>query len=271
MITRRIDHLVLAVHDLDAAARVYEALGFQVGARNRHPWGTENRIIQFRSSFLELITLGEDAAQIAPHAPGIFSFGAFVRDYLAQREGFAMFVLDSDDARADAAAFASAGIGAYEPFFFERKGRRADGTEVHVAFTLAFATDARLPDAAFFTCQQHFPEAFWTSALQEHPNGASNVSAVTLGVQDPAAHAGFLAAFTGAKGANDTCFKLGEGGELLVEPSGAGAFIGFRIATPDLDSVRDRLKAAGLPYAEDGGRVTLDESVCFGASISFGA
>ena len=42
--TRRIDHLVVAVRDLDEAGRFYERLGFQVGARNRHPWGTENRI-----------------------------------------------------------------------------------------------------------------------------------------------------------------------------------------------------------------------------------
>ena len=41
---RSIDHLVVAVRDLDGAARFYERLGFQVGSRNRHPWGTENRL-----------------------------------------------------------------------------------------------------------------------------------------------------------------------------------------------------------------------------------
>jgi catechol 2,3-dioxygenase-like lactoylglutathione lyase family enzyme len=35
---RRIDHLVLAVRDLDAAADLYERVGSLVGARNRHPW-----------------------------------------------------------------------------------------------------------------------------------------------------------------------------------------------------------------------------------------
>ena len=69
---RRIDHLVLAVHDLEDAADVYTRMGFQVGARNRHPWGTENRLIQFRSSFLELITVG-DAGQVPPHAHGFTS------------------------------------------------------------------------------------------------------------------------------------------------------------------------------------------------------
>ena len=67
---RRIDHLVLAVHDLEAAAALYTKLGFQVGARNRHPWGTENRLVQFGSSFIELITVGQNPETIAPHQPG---------------------------------------------------------------------------------------------------------------------------------------------------------------------------------------------------------
>ena len=60
--TRRIDHLVVAVRDLDEAGSFYRRLGFQVGARNRHPWGTENRLVQFSDSFIELITVGEGAA-----------------------------------------------------------------------------------------------------------------------------------------------------------------------------------------------------------------
>ena len=59
MAGRGLDHLVLGVRDLEADAAFCEALGFTVGARNRHPWGTHNRIIQFPGSFLELITVGE--------------------------------------------------------------------------------------------------------------------------------------------------------------------------------------------------------------------
>ncbi|RYE71196.1 MAG: VOC family protein, partial [Hyphomicrobiales bacterium] len=52
---RGLDHLVIGVADLDAAGAFYDDLGFRVGARNRHPWGTENRIVQFPGAFLELI------------------------------------------------------------------------------------------------------------------------------------------------------------------------------------------------------------------------
>ena len=176
---RGLDHLVIAVHDLDAAGKLYEAMGFLVGARNRHPWGTENRIVQMPGVFLELITLGAGAA-IEPHAPGRFSFGAFVRDSLARREGIALTVLESDVSGADRDRFAAAGIGDFAPFFFERQALRPDGTSVRVAFSLAFAQDRLAPEVGFFVCQQHEPQNFWNPAFQRHPNGASGVAAVLM-------------------------------------------------------------------------------------------
>jgi hypothetical protein len=249
---RRIDHLVHAVHDLDAAGEAYRRLGFQVGARNRHPWGTENRLVQFGSSFVELITVGE-GAEIVPHAPGRFSFGAFVRDYLGAREGLAMLVLDSDDAGADAARFAAAGIGAFEPFFFEREARRPDGGATRVAFTLAFAADPGLPRAGFFVCQQHFPESFWNPDFQQHPNGATDIRSVTLAAPDPAAHAGFLSAFTGSPAdrgeGGGLVFALGNGGRLEVErrPGEAG-LAGFAVAVADPDRQAAILSGAGIVF-----------------------
>lgn len=268
--SRRIDHLVLAVRDLEAAADFYRRLGFQVGARNRHPWGTENRLVQFRSSFLELITVGDDPSQIQPHAPGRFSFGAFVRDYLERREGLAMFVLDSADAKADAAHFAAKGIGSFEPFFFERKGRRPDGSETHVAFTLAFAFDAAIPDASFFVCQQHFPENFWNAELQKHPNGASNVSAVTLSVAEPKAHTAFLSGFTGVPAGEDgAAFHLQDGGALRVEKSAANGFVSFAVAVPDLARQAALLADAGIACEETPDGLAVSAKQAFGVKIIF--
>ena len=47
---RRIDHPVLAVRDLDAAADLYERMGSLVGVRNRHPWdvGTDVKSVAGR-------------------------------------------------------------------------------------------------------------------------------------------------------------------------------------------------------------------------------
>ena len=83
---RGLDHIVHAVHDLDAAGEAYARLGFTVGARNRHPWGTHNRIVQFPGVFIELLALGE-TDRIPPPRPRSLSFGAFTRDFLDERRG----------------------------------------------------------------------------------------------------------------------------------------------------------------------------------------
>jgi hypothetical protein len=110
---------------ISTVPRPFTSASASPSARNRHPWGTENRLIQFPRNFIELITAGE-GADIPPPEPGPFRFAAFVAAYLARREGLAMFVLDSDDAKADAAAFAAAGIGEVEPFFFGAADARTD-------------------------------------------------------------------------------------------------------------------------------------------------
>ena len=56
---RGLDHIVHAVRDLDAAAELYRRLGFTVGARNKHPWGTHNHIVQLPGFFIELLTVAE--------------------------------------------------------------------------------------------------------------------------------------------------------------------------------------------------------------------
>lgn len=273
---RRIDHVVVAVHDLDAAGAFYQRLGFQVGSRNRHPWGTENRLIQFGSSFIELITVGDDAEAIADHAPGRFSFGGFVRDYLREREGLAMLVLDSDDAAADAAAFSGKGLGSFEPFFFERKGRRPDGSETQVAFTLAFAVDAEAPMAGFFVCQQHFPENFWNPAFQRHDNGASAIASIGMTAASPPMHQFFFSAFGGSTARQDAQGRLAvdlREGRLTISPDPSGR-AGLRhhsmtIRVPDAKAQAERLARAGIPFAATDAGLCIPPEAASGLAICF--
>ena len=194
---RGLDHIVHAVHDLDAAVALYRRLGFQVGARNLHPlaWGTQNHIVQLRGTFVELLSLA-DTSGIVPHAPHHFSFGAFNRDFLARCQGFSMLVLEGRGAP-DADEFNSAGLGDFELFQLERQGKRPDGAPIKVVFALAFASDPGAPDVGFFTCLHRHPENFWNPAFQVHPNSAERVAGVVLVAQDPASHCRFLTRFTG--------------------------------------------------------------------------
>src|SRR6267378_6680019 len=98
-----LDHVIHAVRDLEAAAELYRRLGFTVGTRNRHAWGTHNRLVQLPGFFIELLTVAE------PEKLGTdaFSalFGTFNRVFLKTHEGFSLLLFESMDAVRDAADF----------------------------------------------------------------------------------------------------------------------------------------------------------------------
>jgi catechol 2,3-dioxygenase-like lactoylglutathione lyase family enzyme len=53
----KLDHVMIAVRDLDAAKLVYSGLGFSVLDGGRHPGGTQNDVVAFNGGgYLELIT-----------------------------------------------------------------------------------------------------------------------------------------------------------------------------------------------------------------------
>ena len=277
---RPFDHLVLAVRDLDAAAALYARLGFQVGRRNVHPWGTENHIVQLDGTFLELISTGErfDAA----------SGGVFARDlsrFLIHGEGAAMLVLRATDADADATAFAKAGIGQGR-FDFGRKGLDGQGRDVDLSFRLAFAQAKLMPETTFFTCQQTHPQAFWSKAAQVHPNGARALSAVVMQADGPSDHAEFLSAFTGQREMLATSLGLelslapGQTIEVLtpvalafrygqgVAPAQA-RIAAFRVTVGDLAATRAALAGAGVTLIERPGMVVVPASEAMGVAIAF--
>jgi len=276
------------VRDLDAAGAFYQRLGFTVGARNRHPWGTHNRIVQLPGFFIELLTVGE-GERILPPAPGTISFGAFTRDFLARGEGLAMLVLEGKNAEADVDAFRRAGIGDFAPFRFEREGRTPDGRAVKLGFSLAFARDPLAPDTCFFTCQQHYPENFWNPAFQAHANGASGIGAIVLVAENPSDHHIFLSAFSGVRDLHST-----SAGVTVETPRGAiqamdpAAFrLHFGVAPPDVSAgarlaaatfiVRDvaalraLLGKAGIAAREHMGRIVVGPETALDATVAFAA
>jgi len=52
-------------------------------------------------------------------------------------------------------------------FDFSRQAALPGGGEATVAFSLAYVTDGRMPEIAFFTCQQHAPQYFWKPEYQK--------------------------------------------------------------------------------------------------------
>ena len=278
---RAVDHHVIAAHDVPEQEALYRRLGFQVGARNRHPWGTENHIVQFDGAFLELIGLGDEFA--APHPEeAVYPFAGFIAGYLGKREGLAMLVVRSADAEADRRSFEAAGIGGFARFDFARKGRRPDGREVEVAFSLAFAASPALRETGFFVCQQHFPENFWSRAAQVHPNGALGVAGLTLVCDEPAAAIPFLAAFLdapaqmieggvafAADGTQVECVTSEAYAGLYGAPAAARGLAATRIAVADLDAAQRRLAEAGIVVRRRAGMAIVDAGTAMGVLIAF--
>ena len=89
----RVDHVVYAVADLDAAAvRVRQAYGLDSVPGGRHErWGTANRIVPLGDQYLELV------AVVDPAEAGTSGFGHHVLERAAGGGGWLTFAVATDD------------------------------------------------------------------------------------------------------------------------------------------------------------------------------
>jgi hypothetical protein len=281
---RRLDHLVICVHDLAQAALDWQMLGFNLTPTGVHPFGTSNRLAMFGNNFLELLAV-TDAAAVPPAASGRFSFAAHNRDFLASGEGMSMLAMHSADAHADAARFKAHHIGAYAPFDFGRDAVLPGGGTARVEFSLAFATDPAMPGIAFFTCQQrHPPELFWKPDYQRHPSGALRVIEVVMSAPEPAAHRGFLERVTesaaelasGRLTVGESCDRITVLGpaEMARRLPGLAAapsprFCAARLAVTHLDATKRVLKDNGVDFQVSGAVLLVPSAASHGLALEF--
>jgi glyoxalase-like protein len=281
-----LDHIVHAVRDLDAAAEFYRRAGFTVGARNRHAWGTHNRIVQLKNCYIEILEVAEPE-KITPHGARSFSFGAFNRDFLGLRKGFSMLILNSSNAVEDARAFEAAGIGGFKVFDFAREGAKPDGTPVKLAFSLAFARDPASPNLRFAVCQHHFPENFWDPAFQTHANGAKAVPGAAMVAENPTDHHIFLKAFTAVSDLHSSSIgikaRTGNGDVEIMTPvsfrdqfgtspevRGEGMTLGaMRFEVADIAQADAWHRANAIASRRHVGRLVVPPDVAHGATLIF--
>lgn len=285
---RGLDHVIHAVRDLDAAGAFYERLGFTVGARNRHPWGTHNRIVQFPNFFLEILTVGEPE-KLPPPGDNSIPFATLNRHFLDHvGEGLTGMVLEGFDPAGELQAFETAGFGGVPLFHFERKGKRPDGSETEVGFDIAFARYPVSPHAVFFTCKQTQPQNFWSAEMQRHANGTVAVSACALVAENPTDHHVFLETLVGVRDLRSSSLGLAidtpRGDVLALDPRAfadtygvdaprdEGLRVGaleFRVA--DLTATRAFFERNGAPVREHRGKLVVSGPEAHGAVIAFEA
>ena len=282
---RGVDHIVHAVKDLEAARGVYTRLGFTLTPYATHPWGTRNFLAQLDGAFLEVLEV-VDPSLMETAAVDAFSFGAYNRDFLARGEGMSMLVLDSENPDADRASFQEAGLITYAPFSFERIARQPDGSEKKVAFDLTFTTHPDIPDAAFFTCRNRYPENFWKESYQQHSNSTVGLWGVILAAERPADLHEFIEGFAGNRELKVTSFgfecETTRGTIHVMTPEGVKAlygdiypletlrsprFIATLINVEDVQAFAASVASSGITSRHKDGRVIIPASEIQGMAM----
>lgn len=287
--SRGLDHIVHAVRDLDAAAEFYRRAGFTVGARNTHPWGTQNHIVQLPGFFIEILTVAEPDRldSDVEHRELAQLFGAFNRDAIARGDGLSTLILESKAIAADVSALAGAGIGCSGELRFSRQATRPDGSAATVGFSLGFAKDETSPHAAFAVMQQHNPQAFWNAKFQSHANTAGAVLGVVLIADNPTDHHIFLSAFAGERELHSTsagvvahtprgdveiiepvAFRDRYGVEISAEGEGM-TLAGLRIGVTAMETAAVCARKGGVALHRHLNALVASPAAAFGATLIF--
>jgi len=169
---RGIDHVVIAVRDLDRAQRTYERLGFTLTPSGFHTLGSANHCVMFGSDYIELLALPH------PH-PAV----AYYTEFLAKGEGLAAVALATGNADAAYAELAAAGIEADAPLDFSRPVRLAEG-ERDAAFRIVQLPPALTPGCRSFLCQHYTRDLVWRPEYRSHAIGVTGLAAIAVVAED---------------------------------------------------------------------------------------
>lgn len=180
-----LDHLVIAVRDLDASAKAWAALGFTLSPRGLHSahLGSGNYTIMFGDDYLEL--LGVVTPQ--PHNEAL-------RGFLAEREGLERVAFTTIDAELGVAALRARGLEVTGPLNFGRPVRLPDGRMTEARFSVFHWPRDEAPGGLrLFSCQHHTRDAVWIPSLQTHANGVARIRRALVATADPTGAARHLA------------------------------------------------------------------------------
>ncbi len=172
-----IDHVLIAVADLEAARRDYTRLGFTLTPRGRHVgWGTANYCAMFPRNYIELLGVVD---------PGADSAG-LADDLAARGEGAARVALATNDASRAGESLAAAG---FEPGPLRELGRALELPEgpVELRFRLVMLPARATAGLPMFLCEHRTPGHLRQPPWLNHPNGAALLAAATVVVDDPLA------------------------------------------------------------------------------------
>jgi len=272
-----VDHVVVTVRNLDAAAAQWRTLGFTVSPRGTHSpqMGTANHTMMFGADYLELIGVLQPTAQNQP-----------TRDLLARREGIERTAFTTDDAAAGAADLAARGLVPLGSVHFGRPVDLPNGQKSEAKFNVFRWPLNEAPGGMrIFACQHLTRDTVWIPELQQHANRATRIAAVEILSADPKGAAQHMSRLIDEPVASaEGAFRVHSGGKRAdflfydaatfarrypdavragAAPDGAVALV---IGTADLAAAAKALGAAGIAHD---GKVSVPAKAANGAIVSF--
>ena len=179
-----VDHAVIVVKDLDAAAANWKQLGFTISPRGTHSahMGTGNYTIMLGEDYMELLGVLQPTEHNVPS-----------RTYLEQTGGgIERIAFTTPSAAAGAAELRTMGYEAIGPTDFERPVLMPDGTKSAAKFATFLWPVKEAPGGVrLFACQHKTRETVWIPELQKHANTARRIArvfVVTPKVEEDARH-----------------------------------------------------------------------------------
>jgi len=184
-IAHDLDHIGVAVRDLDAGRDLFQRLGFHLAPRSHHrgsrapgapiePWGSANHCAMLQRGYVEVIGLTD---------PDKFST---VRGMLDSYEGAHIVALQGESVDAAHRELRRLGVAVDEPRDLERMAAYGpEGTDSRrVAFRNMYMTRSIFTEARLQYTEHLTRDVMWQPHLLEHPNGALALSDLFLCSQD---------------------------------------------------------------------------------------
>ncbi|HEX2826246.1 MAG TPA: VOC family protein [Burkholderiales bacterium] len=195
----KLDHVGVAIKDLERGRAAYERLGFTLTPRSLHrgspspgapviPFGSGNHCAMFRDGYLEIVGLTD---------PAIYSN---IKSLVARYEGAHIVAFGVDSADAAYETLKRRGIAVEGVRKLERDAAYGrDGSDTRkAAFRNLYFDLAAYPESRMIFIEHLTPDVLWQPHLLDHPNGAVAIRDVFLCAADAQAVADKYAALFGA-------------------------------------------------------------------------
>jgi catechol 2,3-dioxygenase-like lactoylglutathione lyase family enzyme len=274
-----LDHVGIAVRDLDAGAAQFRRLGFRLTERGYHTLppetpggprpraGTANHCAMLERGYLELIGISDPA------------YGGRLKPDIERYQGVHIVAFGTRDAADTTRDLRARGLSIGDSRPLERPIEEPDGAQLARFEIVDFPRDL-LPEGHFFAIRHLTRELLWKAPLMAHPNGARSLEALTIAVADPADFRARLGSCLGVPSDVGGGFALAAGRVTIVDgawlaghlPPGTPAlpFIaGISVGVADIVRTADLLATSGVPFEPRGSSVWVAPPEACGAFIEF--